>query len=280
MPKTHGLDDDINASAGGPVLRMRGFDDAVSTVACGKERDGAILEKTLPIRLVRNVFGQRSYSGKHYSFTMGAHVQYESLRELRRQQLSDADPDIVGIHSQPFRLVERATRRVRRYTPDYALVSRTGKVTVVEVKPPAALEDPKVADCLQWALPLIRSLGWDTEVHTTEPDAAISLNMRDLDGFRDPGLTNREVTAAALEAVRAGPHTVDELVEELEEQFDCWPVLPAVRHLIWRQQLHVDLTHVTVQDSTQIHAGSPHTPVYLTDEAIACFRNRIMTAVR
>ena len=279
VPEKHGLQEDIKASAGGPVIRIRGLDDTVTTVPCDGVQSREALKNTLPIRLVRHFSGQWYYSGKHYCFTMGAHVQYESLRELRRLQLADADPEIIEIHSQPFRLVERAERRLRRYTPDYATVARSGEVTIVEVKTAPGLNDPKVASCLQWAMPRIQALGWNTEVHVTEPDEMVSLNMGYLDGFRDPELTNSDVTTAALEAVRAGTLTVDELVEKLQEQFPQWPVTPAVRHLIWRQQLRADLHRFVLRGTTELSEGVP-LPDYLTDEARALFHHRISDSVR
>src|SRR5690349_24944495 len=96
---------------------------------------------SVPWRRFRSRQGQAHLSGSYWAATTGGHVVYESRLELARLLLADFDRDVVDIYAQPCRLVAHCDGRQRRHVPDFLLVSGSGVVTVVNVKPAHRLAD-------------------------------------------------------------------------------------------------------------------------------------------
>jgi hypothetical protein len=114
----------------------------------------------LPVREFRWYKGRRHYSGWYWSSTMGRLVAYESRLELARVMLADHDQDVVAIAAQPFQMTGSDRGRLRRHVPDYLLVSRTGAVTVVDVKRADKMADPSVMALFAWTRELAGRRGW------------------------------------------------------------------------------------------------------------------------
>ncbi|MEU6896332.1 hypothetical protein ABZ934_32265 [Streptomyces sp. NPDC046557] len=66
--------------------------------------------------------------------------------ELARLLLADMDPAVRGIHAQPFHLDARVGDRVRQHVPDFLLITESGAVRVVNVKPADRLTNPGARD--------------------------------------------------------------------------------------------------------------------------------------
>ncbi len=69
---------------------------------------------------------------------------------------------------QPFLLKATVEGRERRHVPDFLLVDADGPV-IVDVKPAARLDDPKVRFSLGWSRKLVESRGWRYEVWSEPP---------------------------------------------------------------------------------------------------------------
>lgn len=141
---------------------------------------------SVPWRRVRSVHGRAHHSGSYASVTTGGHMVYESRLELARLLLADMDPAVVGIFAQPCRLTARAAGRVRRHVPDFLLVMRSGAVRVVNVKPADRLQDPEIAEALEWPGELFEGHGWEYELWSGA-DRALLENVRFLAAYRRPG---------------------------------------------------------------------------------------------
>lgn len=75
-------------------------------------------------------------------------VPFEQLLELDALYLFEFAPQVVDIREQPFKLQYAMGNKVRRYTPDYALILRDGDILIVEVKPSRSLAKPEVHEKL------------------------------------------------------------------------------------------------------------------------------------
>jgi hypothetical protein len=198
----------------------------------------AELAAAVPWRAFRWHRGQKHYSGAYWSSTVGGHVIYESRLELARLLFADFDPDVGNIVAQPFLLQARVNGKVCRHIPDYLLIGDSGPV-VVDVKPARRTRDPKVAFTFGWTRELVEARGWRFEVATEPPSVELE-NIRFLAGYRRDGLFDvdllNHVRARGLDGVSLG------------DAFACLPDEPpdlvkaAVLHLLWRRELHADLS--------------------------------------
>lgn len=91
---------------------------------------------------------------------------YKSLLELDRLWLADFDPAIVGICTPPFQIAGRDRGGLRAHVPDLLLVHSNRSVRVVDVEPPAFLENPRVRAQFEWTREPCRGTGWSYEVFT------------------------------------------------------------------------------------------------------------------
>lgn len=77
-------------------------------------------------------------------------VRYEELLELDSLYLFEFAQQVVDIQEQPFKFQYAMGNKVRRYTPDYALILRDGDILIVEVKPSRSLARPEVHEKFQY----------------------------------------------------------------------------------------------------------------------------------
>lgn len=111
--------------------------------------DRADVVRGRPVRTFPTYRGQRNYPGLLWCATTRTLIGYESLLERDRLWLSDFDPDVRWIASQPFWLSGRDGSTLRRHAPDFLLETTAG-YTVVDVKPEPLLEETAVAEVLAW----------------------------------------------------------------------------------------------------------------------------------
>jgi hypothetical protein len=191
-----------------------------------------------PWRTFRWYLGQRHYSGTYWSNTVDGSVVYESRLELARLLFADFEPTVRHIVAQPFLLRATVDKKSRKHIPDYFLMTDAGPV-VVDVKPAGRLADPKVASTFAWTREVVETRGWRYEV-ATEPPAIELTNVRFLAGYRRDWLFATDLLAQ----LRA--HDLHGAT--LNDAFNCLPSEPddlvrsAVLHLLWRQELAVDLS--------------------------------------
>lgn len=76
-------------------------------------------------------------------------VSYEQLLERDLLYLCDFARQVVDIREQPFKFRYAMGNKIRRYTPDFALIMADGSILVIEVKPARSLAKPSVREKLQ-----------------------------------------------------------------------------------------------------------------------------------
>lgn len=220
----------------GPTISIRRSDGSEFEVAANNVTE-QLLEDARPWRTFRWYFNQKHYSGSYWAVTEGCHVIYESRLELARLMRADFDPDVRHVVAQPFLMRARVNGKVRQHVPDFLLFTSAG-LTVVDVKPAARLDLPKVAATFGWARQVVEDRGWGFEI-ATEPDPIQLSNVRFLAGYRKAeGIS--EIILTALRSRRLHGLTLGDAVRETNAPAPY--ARAALFHMIWRHELRVDLT--------------------------------------
>lgn len=169
---------------------------------------------------------------------MDSHVGYESWLERDWLTAFDSSRDVSGIASQPFRLSWLVGGRTQRHTPDYFLRLLDGGAVVVDVRPDSRIdaEDQAVFDR---TAAVCEAVGWDYR-RVGEVPAVRAANLRWLSGYRHPRCRRPGLVTqlGAVFAVFAVPRCLGDGVAEVGEPI---AVLPTLFHLLWSQELTVDL---------------------------------------
>lgn len=118
----------------------------------------------LPFRIPPSYARQRSYPGVFWAATNRRSLVYESLLELDRLWLADFDPEVAHFATQPFRISGPDGSSLRKHVPDLLLVHSDRTATLVDVKPGAFVDNPKVKAQLSWTRQLCQRKGWNYEV--------------------------------------------------------------------------------------------------------------------
>jgi hypothetical protein len=228
------------------TVSIRYEDRAVREFAFVDLRLSAFAE-SVPWRRVRSVHGKPHFSGSYAAATTGGFVVYESRLELARLLLADFDPDVRQIFAQPCWLRASVAGRRRRHVPDFLLVSASGAVRVVNVKPEACLADPAVREALAWPGELVRAHGWEYEVWSGA-DAVELENVRFLAAYRRPGVVD------AVEVERAWTLVPDGVSLSVAEHLVAGGgpghlARPALLALVWSGRLVTDLSRPLGPDS-------------------------------
>ena len=119
-------------------------------------------EDAAPVRPFRWSRGERHFPDWYWSATTGQHVGFESWLERDRLLLTDFDPDVVGMASQPFWLHWRDGTRERRHAPDYFLRRADGSAVVVDVRADERIE-PKDTEAFEVTRLACGQAGWEFE---------------------------------------------------------------------------------------------------------------------
>jgi hypothetical protein len=229
----------VCVKVGDPVAWVR-YDDGLTQEFALDRLRLADFRHSVPWRQVRSRHGQAHYSGSYASVTTGGFVVYESRLELARLLLADFDPQVEQIYAQPFRLAARAGGRVRHHVPDFLLVSAAGTARLVNVKPAARLQDPRVAEALAWPGVLAEGRGWEYEVWSGA-DAMVLENIRFLSGYRRPGVVPEADIERAWELVHDSEQLADAELR-LAGSRPRHEARPALLALLWAGRLTTDLT--------------------------------------
>jgi hypothetical protein len=200
-----------------------------------------------PWRVFPWYLGQKNYAGLYWSSTERALVGYESRLERARLLMLDFDTDVNQIASQPFRLrAVTGGKRISR-VPDY-LACTDGRPLVVDVKPRRELSKPEVFEILDLTRRVIESRGWRYEVCSEPADVEFN-NVRFLAGYRRDWLVDGDHLDAVRSLVRTGETTtIGQIVAEA--QLPRQHALAALFHLLWRQELVVDMSRKMESTST------------------------------
>lgn len=197
----------------------------------------APFEEFRPVRRFPSYKGQRHFPGRWWSATMGRHVGYESWLERDHLMLLDFDPTVVGVASQPFWLFwTNEQGKARSHVPDYFARLADGGALVVDCRPLERIKPKDAArfDATRHACDL---LGWRYQV-ASATNPIVTANVWWLAGYRHPR-HHLLAVVAMLRQVFAEPCGLMAGAEQVGEPV---AVLPVLFHLLWRHDLHADLS--------------------------------------
>ncbi len=201
-------------------------------------------EMARPARRFVAFKGQRNFTGEYWAATSRALVGYESWVERDAVMALDFEPSVEGMASQPFRLAWNQDGREHGHTPDYFARLADGSGVVVDVRP-GALVDEESAAVFAFTGRVCEAVGWQFRL-VGELGEPFRSNLRWLARYRH-SRCHRVEPAEALREVFAVPRA---LFAGAELVGDRIAVLPVLYHLLWRQELMVDLA------SAPLGAGS------------------------
>ncbi|GGM03890.1 hypothetical protein GCM10010129_54290 [Streptomyces fumigatiscleroticus] len=210
----------------------------------------ARFECGIPVRGFPSFKGQRNFTGWYWAATGATHVGYESWLERDHVMRLDFDRQVAAVVSQPFRLSWRVEGRRRRvsHTPDYFVRHRHGTVLVVDVRPDERI-DPEDAAKFAATATACAQVGWGYQrLGVMAP--MLAANLRWLAGYRHPRVMREAVAFGLRSAFAEGQG----LLKGARVVGDPIAVLPVLFHLLWRQDLVVDL------ESTLLSAASVVSP--------------------
>ncbi|WP_338118011.1 TnsA-like heteromeric transposase endonuclease subunit [Streptomyces coryli] len=203
-------------------------------------------EECRPSRSFPAYRGQKNFTGWWWTATTGTDVGYESWLERSVLIGLDFDPAVVGISSQPFWLHWHDGRRLRRHPPDYFVRRADGSAVVVDVRADERIRE-KDAEAFAATAEACGRVGWDF-ARIGCPAAVREANLRWLAGYRHPRCMRPEI-AARLREVFAVPGPLRAGAEAVGPPL---AVLPVLFHLLWRQQLAVDVDAALLGSETVV----------------------------
>ncbi|MGW1393080.1 TnsA-like heteromeric transposase endonuclease subunit [Streptomyces nigra] len=191
----------------------------------------ARFEDVAPVRPFRWSHGERHFAGWYWAATTGQHVGFESWLERDRLLLMDFDPKVTGIASQPFWLHWHDGERERRHAPDYFVRRTDGSAVVIDVRADERIE-PSDVQAFEATRMACAQAGWGFKQVGT-PEAVLLANVRWLSRYRHP----RCLHHAAANRLREVFTTPGPLLSGADAAGDRLATLPALFHLLWRQEL-------------------------------------------
>jgi hypothetical protein len=207
-------------------------------------------EDTRPVRTFRWSRGFGHFPGWWWSATNACHVGFESWLERDHVRALDFDRSVVGVASQPFWLHWQGERRRRRHAPDYFARRADGTGVVVDVRADDRIEDNDI-EAFEMTAQACAALGWEFR-RVGEIDPVLNGNLRWLARYRHPRCAGRAEVALRLRAAFEQPTP---LVAGVEAIGDRIMLLPAVFHLMWRQELLADLTRERLGPATVVQTA-------------------------
>jgi hypothetical protein len=217
------------------------LDGGVRNDAVSAEVASLPAEEALPIRQFFAWPGKRNYEGVCWSSTNRGHVEFESLLEREYLLASDAAVDVVAIAAQPLALLwPHGTAGQRNHVPDYFVRLASGDGRLVDVRAP----DRVAKNATQFAMTreVCDEIGWQYEVFTGLPRTH-SQNLRWLAGYRHDRHAPDGDTAGVIRECFATPVTLRMGLRRASTStgLPSDVVTANVLHLLWRQQLVMDL---------------------------------------
>jgi hypothetical protein len=138
----------------------------------------------------------------------------------------------------------------RRHAPDYFARRADGTGVVVDVRADDRIEEAD-AEAFAVTAQVCALLGWEFR-RVGEIEPVLRGNVRWLARYRHPRCAGRGEVAHRLREVFAEPAA---LWAGAEEVGDRLAVLPALFHLMWRQELVADLERARLCPATTVRAG-------------------------
>lgn len=227
---------------------------ALSYYRLTSELSSVRFEDHRPVRRFPVYPGKRAHEGNYWFTRSQRHVRCESRFEFIALMLLDFCGQVVAVASNPFWILWPKGARPQRHAPDFFARLRDGTALVVDVHP-QALIDAEVAVRHERTQQVCAQLGWGYGVFAAI-DPVVERNILVLNGFGHPRFAPpaalRTFLLSATDPQPARPPVLlDCLVDDCCRGTDhCRSVvLSGLYHLMWQQELHLDLARPLGSDS-------------------------------
>ena len=205
------------------------------------------LKRKPPAGNVRRVVAINSNLRGVITNKAGRVVQFESFAERSLLLRLDRDRTVADYNSQPETLTGINERdQSYRYTPDFVVWRRDGRVEIHEVTLNHRRERPNSQRRERLAQTVCQARGWRYIVHTedTLPCGSELANLLALFRYRPEGYAHEDITEATKRYLRKHqPVLWSELIRELSQETDLAApkITAALLHLLWHDRLATDL---------------------------------------
>lgn len=203
------------------------------------ELTGDVIAASSPVRRPGRHSDMPNKPGTFFSSTNRDLVQYESQLEEEFLYFADFDPLVLGIRAQPFSLWGLVDGKVRKHTPDFALLCRDGSVRIVNVKPESRIHDVDVGDLHDWVEHTIAPNGFVHEEYVGAPRLVVR-NLRYIAGARVEQWMSHYPRAQVFNAWKPGD-TIGALERRLSSDFPQAVIRASIRNLLWNSAFRTDL---------------------------------------
>lgn len=222
----------------GPVASV--FVDGVPGAVPLVELTADLIARGSPVRRPGRHSDMPNKPGTYFASTNEDLVQYDSQLEAEFLLFADQDPNVLLIRSQPFSVWAVVDGKVRKHTPDFALLCRDGTVRIVNVKPLRRIVQADVRHLHEWVERTVAQAGFLHEEYAGAPRTVLR-NLAFLSGARVEMWMQKYPVRAVLDAWRPGD-TMGRLERRLSPTLHRAIVRPCIRNLLWRSQFTTDLT--------------------------------------
>jgi len=236
------------------TTRLLWVDEQGSVRLCevGGNLGSVLLERSVPVRRFYAWPGKRSFDGRWWSSTSRSHLGFESLLERQALLAFDFDRDVVGLAVQPFALLwprRHSSTGPRHHVPDLFVRRADGRGVVVDVRPAGRIDERSRVQFAR-TQQVAALVGWDFQLFTGLPSPRAA-NLMFLAGYRYdrcvPAGTVRAGLIAAFQTPRPLSRGVAAAAAATGVSADV--VLAGAYHLLWQQDLQVDLDRLLGADS-------------------------------
>jgi hypothetical protein len=200
-----------------------------------------------PVRNLPSFRGQRNCPGLWWFSKTRSHVGYESWVERDHVMAFDADPEVTGVVSQPFRM---RWPDGKHHVPDYFVRRQDGTVVVVDVRPDDRISDSDAEMFARTQRACVAVGWWYRRVGSLDP--VLAANFRWLSGYRHPRVFRPGISAELIAAFASQRP----LLVGAKSIGNPVAVLPVLFHLLWHRRLLADLNGSILTERTRVVAAA------------------------
>lgn len=225
----------LGATFGRDMLQWIDGEGAAHMAPADSRATGLGLHKAVVYRQGIKYPHRRNYEGYYWFSRTAQHLWYESLTEYSALMWLDFSKAIVGISTQPLRILFADGRS---HYPDIFTVLRDGTQALYDVRPQSLIDDKAAATFAKTA-DLCQRIGWPYQV-LGELDLPMRHNLEWLAAYRHPRYRPPpDVRETALDYLSEPAPLIDvaRVVSSGPPAFS----IHFVYHLLWTREIHADL---------------------------------------
>lgn len=195
------------------------------------------------------------YRGKEPFLKTKQMVHWEGLLELHYIRLADYDPQVEEIYYQPLCIRYFYKGKVRKYFPDFKIITKNKRVFLIEVKPKSKIHKEENEVKFQVGREYCNQMGWTFSV-VTEDEIQPGYFQGNLMNLRRYATYSFDAKAAAYILDRIQEVSSVRIAEFVKQCPDIEEAVyfTTIYQLIYMQQVEADLITEKLTDTSVIRA--------------------------